>query len=282
MLSGRCLMLRKTILVPSLLALLLACRTPAVSSDPVILRLGDQEVRKSDFDRYVAAIEKQQEGTLAPDVRAALLTAFLENRLLVLEARTRGLVAAGADENAEQAAVEQLIAAEVNTHVEVPEAEVAAYFEQHKNDFEVPEKVVVRQILVPTSNEARDVKRRLQKDPKAFEGLAQSMSKGPEAPSGGLMGEFSRGQLPPELEAAAFALAPGETGDVVSTSLGHHVLRVDSRSAAQAPDLEECRHRIRTLLFQQKQERSEREFIAGLLARAKVNHEAAQARPAES
>jgi parvulin-like peptidyl-prolyl isomerase len=96
------------------------------------------------------------------------------------------------------------------------------------------------------------------------------------------MGEFSRGQLPPELEAAAFALAPGETGDVVSTSLGHHVLHVDSRSAAQAPDLEECRHRIRTLLFQQKQERSEREFIAGLLARAKVNHEAAQARPAES
>lgn len=273
---------RTTILVPSLLALLLACRTPAVSSDPVILRLGEQEVRKSDFDRYVAGIEKQQEGTLAPDVREALLTAFLETRLLVLEARARGLVAAGADEKAEQAAVEQLLAAEVNTRVEVPEAEVTAYFERHKSDFGVPEKVVVRQILVPTSNEARDVKRRLQKDPKAFEGLAQSTSKGPEAPSGGLMGEFSRGQLPPELEEAAFALAPGETGDVVSTSLGHHVLRVDSRSAAQPPDLEECRHRIRTLLFQQKQVRSEREFIAGLLARAKVNHEAAQARPAES
>jgi parvulin-like peptidyl-prolyl isomerase len=282
MLSGRCLMLRTTILVPSLLALLLSCRTPAVSSDPVILRLGDQEVRKSDFDRYVAALERQQEGTLAPDVREALLAAFLETRLLVLEARTRGLVAAGADEKAEQSAVQQLLSAEVNARVEVPEAEVAAYFEQHKSEFEVPEKVVVRQILVPTSNEARDVKRRLQKDPKSFEGLAQSMSKGPEAANGGLMGEFSRGQLPPELETAAFALAPGETGEVVSTSLGHHVLRVDSRSAAQAPHLEECRHRIRALLFQQKQERSEREFIAGLLARAKVNHEAAQARPAES
>jgi parvulin-like peptidyl-prolyl isomerase len=282
MLSGRCLMLRTTILVPSLLALLLACRMPAVSTDPVILRLGDQEVRKSDFDRYVAALEKQQEGTLAPDVRDALLTAFLETRLLVLEARTRGLVAAGAEEKDEQAAVQTLLATEVNAHVQVPEAEVAAYFEQHKSEFEVPEKVLLRQILVPTSNEARDVQRRLQKDPKAFEGLAQSMSKGPEAAAGGLMGEFSRGQLPPELEAAAFALAAGETGDVVTTTLGHHVLRVDARTPAQAPDLEECRHRIRTLLFAQKRERSEREFIAGLLARAKVNHEAAQARPAES
>jgi parvulin-like peptidyl-prolyl isomerase len=282
MLSGRSLMLRTTILVPPLLALLLGCRTAAVSSDPVILRLGDQEVRRSDFDRYVATLEKQQEGTLAPDVRAALLTAFLERRLLVLEARTRGLLAPGADDNAEQAAVQQLLSAEVNRLVEVPEAEVAAHFEQHKSEFEVPEKVVVRQILVPTSNEARDVKRRLQKDPKSFEALAQTMSKGPEAANGGLMGEFSRGQLPPELEAAAFALAVGETGEVVSTSLGHHILRVDARSAARAPDLEECRHRIRALLFQQKQERTEREFIAGLLARAKVNHEAAQARPAES
>lgn len=278
----RCSMLRTTIFVPSLLALLLACRTPAVSSDPVILRLGEQEVRKSDFDRYVAGLERQQEGTLAPEVRAALLTAFVETRLLVLEARSRGLVAPGADEQAEQAAVERLLAAEVNNRIDVPDEEISAYFEQHRSEFGVPERVVVRQILVTTPNEARDVKRRLQKDPKAFEGLAQSMSKGPEAANGGLMGEFSRGQLPPELEAAAFALAAGETGDVVSTSLGHHVLRVDSRTAAQAADLETSRHRIRNLLFQRKQERTEREFIAGLLARAKVNHEAAQARPAES
>lgn len=280
--SGRCSMLRTPILVPFCFALLLGCRTVAVSSDPVILRLGDQEVHKSDFDRYVSDLEKRQEGAVAPDVRAALLTAFLETRLLVLEARARGLVAAGADEKDEQAAVQKLIASEVNTRVEVPEPEIAAYFEQHKGELGVPEKVVVRQILVPTSNEARDVKRRLQKDPKAFESLAQSMSKAPEAASGGMMGEFSRGQLPPELEAAVFALAPGETSDVVTTSLGHHVLRVESRSAEKAAALEECRHRIHTLLFAQKQERSEREFIAGLLARAKVNHEAAQARPAQS
>jgi hypothetical protein len=140
MLSGRCLMLRTPILVPSLLALLLACRTPAVSSDPVILRLGDQEVRKSDFDRYVAALEKQQEGTLAPDVRrgpADGLPGDPPPGPGGAHARPGG---PGADEKAEQAGVEQLLAAEVNTRVEVPEAEVAAYFEQHKSDFGVPER----------------------------------------------------------------------------------------------------------------------------------------------
>jgi hypothetical protein len=60
------------------------------------------------------------------------------------------------------------------------------------------------------------------------------------------------------------------------------VLRVDSRAPARDPELSECRPRIRSILLAQKQERSEREFIAGLMARAKVNHEAAQAHPADS
>lgn len=268
--------------VASLLLVALAGCQSKSASDPVILRLKDQEVRRSDFESYLADMEKQQGGAIAPDVRAALLTAFLERRLLVLEARSRGLLKAQATPEQEQAGVQELLAQETQAKVQVDEQEVAAYFAAHRSELTVPETIVLRQILVGTSNEARDVRRRLQKDPKSFETLAQTVSRGPEAPSGGLMGQFSRGQLPAELETPAFALAAGQTGDVVETSLGHHVLRVDSRAPAREPDLEECRPRIRALLLAQKQEKSEREFIAGLMARAKVNHEAAQARPADS
>jgi parvulin-like peptidyl-prolyl isomerase len=268
-------------LLPLVLAGLAACRTPA-TSDPVILRLGDQEVRRGDFEDYLAHLEKQQDGALDTSVRAALLGAFLERRLLVLEARARGLAPAGATPEQEQAAVQKLLAQDVHSRVAVDDREIDDYFTAHRADFTVPESVVLRQILVTTPNEARDVRRRLLKDPKSFEVLAQTVSRGPEAPSGGLMGQFARGQLPPELEEAAFALQPGQTGDVIATSLGHHVLRVDVREPAREPDLDECRHRIRALLLAQKQERAEREFIAGLMARAKVNHEAAQAPPARS
>jgi hypothetical protein len=271
----------RTRLLPLYLLLLAACQA-RTASDPVILRLKDQEVRRSDFWVYVKEMERQQEGPLAPDVRAALLTAFLERRLLVLEARARGLLAPQASPEAEQAGVQKLLEQEVNSRVQLDEREVEQYFEEHRAEFTVPETIVLRQILVATSNEARDVRRRLLKDPKSFETLAQTVSRGPEAASGGLMGQFSRGQLPAELETAAFALNPGQTGDVVATTLGHHVLRVESRAPARDPDLEECRPRIRTLLLGEKQERSRREFIAGLLARAKVNHEAAQAHPADS
>jgi parvulin-like peptidyl-prolyl isomerase len=267
--------------LPPVLLLLVACQgKPA--SDPVILRLKDQEVRRSDFDRYLKEMEEQQGGTIGPEVRSALLTAFLERRLLVLEARARGLVQPQASPEQEQAAVQELLAQETRAQVQVDEREVEEYFAAHRAELTVPETIVLRQILVATSNEARDVRRRLLKDPKSFETLAQTVSRGPEAPNGGFMGQFARGQLPAELEAAAFALPAGQTGDVVATDLGYHVLRVESRAPARDPDLDECRPRIRTLLTAQKRERSEREFIAGLLARAKVNHEAAQAHPADS
>lgn len=266
-------------LFPLLLVAFAACRSQT-PSDPVILRLNDHEVRRSAFESYLSDLEKQQEGALDASVREALLTAFLERRLLVLEARARGLAAPAAPAAEEQVAVQKLLAQEVHSRVQVDEREIGEYYSLHRAEFTVPETVVLRQILVATSNEARDVRRRLLKDPKIFETLAQTVSRGPEAPNGGLMGQFARGQLPAELEAAAFALAPGQTGEVIATSLGHHVLRVDARASAREPDLDECRPRIRTLLLAQKQERAEREFIAGLMARAKVNHEAAQARPA--
>ena len=44
--------------------------------------------------------------------------------------------------------------------------------------------------------------------------------------TGGDRGWVGRGLLPPEVEAAAFALAPGETSGVVKSAFGYHVLRV--------------------------------------------------------
>jgi peptidyl-prolyl cis-trans isomerase D len=88
------------------------------------------------------------------------------------------------------------------------------------------------------------------------------------------MGEFKRGELPAELEAPAFALAAGETSDVVASPLGYHVLRVDERLAARPAGLPECREAARAEILRRKSDVFVREFVQGLMARAKVNHEA--------
>ena len=90
------------------------------------------------------------------------------------------------------------------------------------------------------------------------------------------MGTFTRGELPSELEAVAVALQVSDVSSVVPSPLGFHVLRVDARQAARERTLEECRDEIRALLTRRKSDEATRKFVRGLLARAKVNHEAAQ------
>ena len=261
---------------PLLLAFALSGCLARPASDPVILSLDGRELRRSDFERYVTELEAQQQTALTAPVRDALLQDWLERRVLVLAARSRGLLRGAATPEAERAAVEMLLSAEIGSRVVVAEEEVGGYYAAHADEFTIPEQVTLRQILVPTANEARDVLRRLQKDPKTFELLAQTLSRGPEASQGGLMGTYASGQLPPELESAAFPLQPGQTTGVVRTTLGHHVLRVESRTPARTLSLAEARERIRAQLLAARSALAQRDFVAGLMARAKVNHEAAK------
>jgi len=65
------------------------------------------------------------------------------------------------------------------------------------------------------------------KDGKPFKEVALAYSEDPNVKAtGGDRGTIGRGLLPPEVEAAAFALKDGETSGVVKSAFGYHVLRV--------------------------------------------------------
>jgi parvulin-like peptidyl-prolyl isomerase len=66
---------------------------------------------------------------------------------------------------------------------------------------------------------------------KAFRDIALTYSEDPNVKAtGGDRGSIGRGLLPPEVEAAAFALKTGETSGVVKSVFGYHVLRVTDRT----------------------------------------------------
>jgi hypothetical protein len=254
-----------------------ACHDP----DPAVLSLDGEVVRRSDFEHYLARLEEQGLGPLGPEARRGLLESFLEDQALLIEARRRGLLEPGASSEEEQQAVARLLA-QATPPAEVSAAEVRAYYQRHAAELKIPETVTLRQILVGTLNEARDLKRRLLRDPRSFETLARTRSKGPEADAGGYMGTFERGQLPRELEEAAFALDPGRTSPPIETSLGYHVLKVDSRQPERELSLDDARGWIRERLLREKADAAARAFVAGLLSRARVNHEAALRTPTSS
>jgi peptidyl-prolyl cis-trans isomerase C len=101
-----------------------------------------------------------------------------------------------------------------------------------------------RHILVDTKEQAEQVKQALD-DGKEFAALAFEKSKDSASRlEGGDLGFFSRDSLVKPFADIAFAMKDGETSDPVETRYGWHIIKVEGRRTAQAPDLEELRPSI--------------------------------------
>lgn len=264
-----------------LLAASASCRPSLGTSDPVILKLGERQVRKSAFDAHLARLAAMNGSALAPDVRRGLLQDFLEERVVALEARARGVIPEEASDEQEVQASHDLLSQAAADFTPVSDEETRRAFENHPESYRVEETVTLSQVLLPTDNQARDVRRLLQKDPRSFDQLARTRSRGSEASLGGRMGSFSRGQLPADLEAVAFRLPEGAFSEVVQTALGYHVLRCDARTAAKDPTFAEVQDRVRSELERARADAAARSFVRGLLSRAQVDYEAALAAPGD-
>jgi peptidyl-prolyl cis-trans isomerase C len=158
----------------------------------------------------------------------------------------------------------------------VSDTEVEIFWFMHKDRFRRAETRVLRHILV-TINETlagserpaagasiEAIRSRLLKDPGRFAEQALKHSECPTAMNGGLLGRVPRGQLYPELEAAAFALGEGELSQVVETELGYHLVLCETIEAERHSRFDEVRQTIREHLEQQRRGICQKAWINSL------------------
>lgn len=129
--------------------------------------------------------------------------------------------------------------------IQITRPEVKKYFEQIPKDSlpTIPEQVAVSQIVaVPPALEnaeqqARELAEQLRDSVlnhgKTIEELAKRHSDGPNASNGGKIPLMSLDDLVAEYSAAATSLDPGEISQVVETSFGFHVIRLNKRQGDQ-------------------------------------------------
>lgn len=81
-------------------------------------------------------------------------------------------------------------------------------------------------IVVRTEQEARDLLAKLKAGSMDFETAAKEHSiDAASAKRGGDLGEFYKGELAPEFEAAILALKPNQLSDVVQSKIGYHIFK---------------------------------------------------------
>ena len=167
---------------------------------------------------------------------------------------------------------------EVRNGVMVGDAEMKRYYKEHLTRFALPEEYTLSQILIqPRSadtaaealEKARIVMAELKRGEK-FEDAALRYSDGPNASRGGRLGLVRQGELLPAIERAIAPLVPGGISEIVETSDGFHIVRVDERTPKQFRPFEEVKFEIQSLVFQQKSEDVFQEWLVGLKNKAYI------------
>src|SRR5216684_471313 len=176
--------------------------------------------------------------------------------------------------------------AKIEAGTAVSREELQGYYDQHKDDYRVPEQVSVSHILIKTPlpgpdgkvdpkgvEEARKKAEDVLKQLKAggnFGELAKKYSEDPgSGKNGGSLGFIGRGRTVPEFEKTAFSLAKGSTSDLVQSSYGFHIIRVDDKQAAHVKTLDEVKDQIEESIKQQKAAQAVTNQVNALLGQAR-------------
>ena len=161
----------------------------------------------------------------------------------------------------------------------VTDAEIQQYYQQHLSDYQIPEQVKVRHILIAVKSQ----------DPKAdaaakakaesildqlhhggdFAKLAKEYSDDPGSKSqGGELGWIKHGVTVPEFDQAAFSLQPGQISGLVRTKYGYHIIQTEAKQAAHTRPLDEVKPEIMATLTRQNETQQEQAFAQQLSAEA--------------
>lgn len=262
----------------------------ALFGDPVIVKGNGFTIKRSALDQIMTGAKAQAASSgqmMPPDFEAHALNQLITIQLLLQKAtdadRTAGIQEADVqftnilnhygstdafarqlkavgmtiDQLRSKARDEAIAKAALKNalNVTVTDAEVKAFYTDHPGDFEEPEKVHVRHILLMTIDPATKqplpadqvaAKRKqiddLLKRARAgedFAALAKQYTEDTASKESGGEYTVAKGQTVPEFEAAAFALTDGQISDVVISQFGFHIIKLLDRIPAKKVGLDD-------------------------------------------
>ncbi len=128
--------------------------------------------------------------------------------------------------------------------------EVRKYFEENKNLYKRKERIYLRQIILDDLSKAQSVRDELKK--RDFADLAKKYSVAPEAKNGGLVGWIEKGSV--DIFDKAFALPIGGMSQVLESSYGFHIFKVERKSGPGFAAVDEVRPEIVAALVGKKEQ----------------------------
>ncbi|MGZ6123326.1 MAG: peptidylprolyl isomerase, partial [Myxococcales bacterium] len=148
-------------------------------------------------------------------------------------------------------------------------AEIRAWYDTHRQQFEEPDQVHCLQIVVRTPEEAKSVLDQLRAGA-SFDKLARQLSTSPDGRNGGDVGWFAKGTMPKVFDDACFTLGSGKISGVVASPYGYHVFKVLGRRPGKARSFKEAQVEAERRATADKRAQAERQLLSQLRSSAEV------------
>lgn len=244
-----------------------------IKNDLINQKLLQAAVDKADVKIDDAEIEKTIEQIKTGIPAGQTLEAALQAQNLTME---------GLKENIRKDMVFRKFLEEKTKDVtEATEAEAKEYYDSNPDAFKKPESAKASHILIgfdnSLTNETAIAESKVAKKAElekiradilagtiSFEDAAKKYSTGPSSQQGGDLGEFTKGRMVPEFDAAVFSQEVGEVGDIVETQYGYHIIKVTGHTQEGTVSFEEAKADLIKGLSGQKKQQAVNDFIKSL------------------
>ena len=246
-LNGRFTQLVRRVSCGVLTAVCLASTMAQANDQISVGTVNGKDIWLDDVLRAAERLPEEFQQTPLENYYAQLVADIIDSQLAAAAARNDGFdqkpeIADAMKMAANRVLAESWLAEKVRAGV--TETAIQNAYDKFVADTASREQVTASHILLETEADAKAVIAALQ-DGGDFAALAKEKSTGPSGPNGGALGTFRRGQMVPAFETAAFDLAVGSYSDTpVQTQFGWHVIKVDGKDIAPAPDLESMRAQL--------------------------------------
>jgi len=137
----------------------------------------------------------------------------------------------------------------------VTDEDMLAYYNDNTESYRLPDQRRISYVQIPIEPSEQDMAAVKEKAAEVLEKaragedfaeLAIQYSEGPSGPRGGDLGTFTKDKMVAEFSEAAFAMEPGGISDLVETTFGIHIIKVEEKTTS---DSGEPQVRARHILF---------------------------------
>ena len=229
--------------------------------DKILATVEGTPIKKSQLDLLVDQLPQDQQAQFkGRDGQRKLLDEMIAQELFYLEGKKEKVEETEEfkkllEETKEKLLKTHMIASFMKS-VDIDEAEIKKYYDENPSQFIAPDSIRASHILLPAEQQAIDILEEIKLEKKSFEDAAKEYSVCPSKNAGGDLNYFSRGQMVPPFESAAFQLAVGEMTEApVKTDFGWHIIKVTDIKTKETIPFEAVHDSLRNFLLGQKQNR---------------------------